>query len=249
MRPHIEAFVELAATALELQGPVYEFGALQVEGSGAPADMRPYFPGRQFIGCDLRPGPGVDRVEDLGGLNIPDETAKTILCLDTLEHVFEARQAMREMIRVLSPGGVLLVAVPLEFRIHDYPQDYWRFTPACIDRLLEPLPATMVAWQGDETYPHTVFGLGVKAPIATQLSDGVALLIERYQQWLAQQRDARPWNVQLKSWLSGLFSTRGERRRQREYYEARFLMKMPIAQGRPSHHAAKRFAGSRLEPS
>ncbi len=139
MRTNVRAFVEIAAEAFCLEGPVYEFGSYLVEGQAGRGDLRKLFPGRKFVGCDMREGPGVDRVCDLACLDLPDECARTVLCLDTLEHVFEARRAVEEMIRILAPGGMLLVSVPMDFRIHDYPSDYWRITPACLARLLAPL--------------------------------------------------------------------------------------------------------------
>src|SRR5512145_2648422 len=121
MRPNVRAFAEAAVAAYGPQGPVYEFGAYQVAGQEAINNLRGLFPQTEYVGCDLRFGPGVDRIEDLAGLSLADATAGTILCLDTLEHVFEVRRAVSEMIRVLRPGGLLIVSVPLDFHIHEHP--------------------------------------------------------------------------------------------------------------------------------
>jgi len=228
MRENVRSFVEIAAEVFELRGPVYEFGSFLVEGSGADANLRSAFPGRQFIGCDMRPGPGVDRVEDLSQLKLPDDTAKTIICVDTLEHVFNAQQAVSEMVRVLAPGGVLLVAVPMDFRVHDYPADYWRFTPACIDRLLSPLAGTVVVWQGVENYPHTVLGVGCKAPVTVEFARGAYQLIDRFQKELNRREAARGWSEKMKDLTVGWLRGKGERRRKRDYHLARFLLDVPV---------------------
>ena len=40
------------------------------------------------------------------------------------------------MHRVLRPGGVLILTVPLVFPVNPEPDDFWRFTDGGVDRLL-----------------------------------------------------------------------------------------------------------------
>ena len=61
-----------------------------------------------------------------------------MLCIETFEHVFEVRRAFDEVFRILKPGGLFVITSPLNFRIHGYPDDYWRMTPNCLRRMLEP---------------------------------------------------------------------------------------------------------------
>ncbi|MGE0610191.1 MAG: methyltransferase domain-containing protein, partial [Pirellulales bacterium] len=204
MRDNVRAFVEIAATAWELAGPVYEFGAYCVEGQADIANLRRLFPGSLYVGCDMRPGPGVDRVEDLAQLSLPDGCARTIICVDTLEHVFEARRAVDEMIRVLAPGGTLLVAAPMNFRVHDYPSDYWRLTPSCLSRLLAPLDAAVIGWQGVESHPHTVFGAACKGPVRGGFSRGAGRFMDGFQAWLTAQRAAIRWPTRAKNAVAGV---------------------------------------------
>jgi hypothetical protein len=69
MRPHLREFLELCARTLVCPEPIVEIGAFQVAGQEAIADLRPLFPGRHYIGCDMRRGPGVDRIEDVHALS------------------------------------------------------------------------------------------------------------------------------------------------------------------------------------
>ena len=227
MRDNIRAFVQFAAESLQLKGPVYEFGAFQVDPVEADGDLRSCFEGQEFVGCDLRHGPGVDRVEDLASLSLPSETARTIVCVDTLEHVFEARKAVDEMIRVLAPGGILLLAAPMDFRVHNYPADYWRMTPSCIDRLLAPLDATLLGSQGVESFPHTVFGIGAKAPVSPQFALGANRFIARYQKFLDAASHNAPWSQKVKRALVSWLRSKGERRRMRHFYRSRFVLQLP----------------------
>ena len=77
MRDHNKAFCVLPRD-VRLPGPVFEFGSFQVEGQLDYADLRSLFPGKAYVGCDMRPGPGVDRVEDVSAINLPDGAAGTV---------------------------------------------------------------------------------------------------------------------------------------------------------------------------
>ncbi len=222
MRPNVRAFAEAAVAAFAPRGPVYEFGAYQVPGQEAISNLRGLFPHAEYMGCDLRPGPGVDRIEDLARLSIPDATAGTILCLDTLEHVFEVRRAASEMIRVLRPGGLVIAAVPLDFHIHQHPDDYWRLTPSCLARLLSPLAATVIGSQGPESYPHAVFGIGMKAPVRADFLYTAQGFMSDLQARLTCQAAAVPRVRRWKERLRGLVVSKGERRRHREHFATRF---------------------------
>lgn len=227
MRDNVRAFVELASETLVPRGPIYEFGSYLVEGQEELANLRPLFPGQQYIGCDLRPGPGVNRVEDLAALSLADESAQTIICVETLEHVFEARRAMEEMVRVLAPGGVMLIAAPLDFQIHDHPSDYWRLTPSCMTRLLSPLDATLVGWQGSARFPHTVFGVAAKGPVPTSFVRGAGQLVQRMQQWAAQATRDEHWQRRLKRWAASWLLNRSEHARRRDYFQIEFVLDLP----------------------
>ncbi len=160
MRDLIKDLVRLVADTLPLPEPIYEFGALQVEGQEGYADLRLLFPGKQYVGADIRPGPGVDVLLDLHAIDLPDATVGTVLCLDTLEHVEYPRRAVAEMHRILHPGGFLLLSSVLDFPIHDHPHDYWRFTPDGLRSLLQPFADQVVVAVGPADFPHTVAGIG-----------------------------------------------------------------------------------------
>ncbi|HBL31764.1 MAG TPA: methyltransferase type 11 [Acidobacteria bacterium] len=194
MRTSIKDYARLVATTLPIAEPVYEFGALQVAGQEGFADLRPLFPGKTYVGCDMRPGPGVDRLLDLHALDLPDATAGTILCFDTLEHVEYPHRAVEEMFRVLRPGGVLAITSVMDFHIHDHPHDYWRFTPDAFRSLLRPCAQVQVDWAGREIFPHTVVGLGVK---------GATLDLAAYTREIAAWQ-RRWWNPKGRSWQTAI---------------------------------------------
>jgi hypothetical protein len=157
----IRRFVGDLTRVLELPDPIVEFGSLQVE-PGQDSDLRPLFRGREYIGTDLRPGPGVDRVEDLRTLTFADGEVGTALCLDTLEHCDDPPAACRELTRVTASPGVCVLSSVMLFGIHGYPSDYFRFTPEGIRSLLSGFDDVWVTGIGDPQIPFQVVGVGAK---------------------------------------------------------------------------------------
>ncbi|MEA3367604.1 MAG: methyltransferase domain-containing protein [Planctomycetota bacterium] len=155
------ALVESAVAVFDPPGPVLEVGSLQVQGE-AVGDLRPLFRGKPFIGCDMMPGPGVDVAGRLEALPLPDAAAGTVVCVNVFEHAWEVRRGAQEIHRVTAPGGLALVTAPFEFHIHAYPDDYWRFTPRALSRLMGGFPSVLVGWQGHPKTPRLVFALGLK---------------------------------------------------------------------------------------
>lgn len=76
---------------------------------GCGLDTRP-----GWTNLDIAPLPGVDLVHDLNELPLPfdDATMTEIDCLDILEHVADFVGTVRELHRVLRPGGELHVQSP-----------------------------------------------------------------------------------------------------------------------------------------
>ncbi|MBI5104891.1 MAG: class I SAM-dependent methyltransferase [Solirubrobacterales bacterium] len=190
--PLTHGFVQDLLEAVALPDPVVEFGALQVE-PGQDGDLRPLFAGRDYLGTDLRPGPGVDRVEDLRALTLEDGSVGTALCLDTLEHCADPPQACRELARVTAPGGVCVIASVMLFGIHAYPSDFFRFTPEGFRTMLEQ--GFDDAWAiglGHPGLPTFVLGVGAKGR-------ALDLGLDRLPRTAAAQRDydAAPGRIRL----------------------------------------------------
>lgn len=203
MRKNIKRFVELCVETLSLDDPIYDFGALQTPGQEGFADLRPFFPGKTYVGADMRPGVGVDCILDLHDIDLESESVRTVLCFDTLEHVEEPRRALQEIHRILQPGGVAIISSHMYFPIHDHPSDYWRFTPEAFRSILKPFEQSFAGYAGHELLPHTVVGVGFKhhSPDLTQFA-------KAYDAWQAEQRrglKALAWNFMPPSFFPLLF--------------------------------------------
>ena len=170
-----------------IQGPIYEFGSYLVPGQEIVANSRPLFEKHKlpYVGCDMRPGPGVDRVENLHSLSIETASVGTALCLETLEHVEDCQVAMDELFRVLKPGGLIVISSGMKEIIHPSPNDYWRFTPEGFESLLKQFTYKHVIALGQPFFPRTVIGLGFKGEPPT---DPSALWAE-VDRWQQQQKE------------------------------------------------------------
>jgi SAM-dependent methyltransferase len=164
MRPVVLEFARDVAQSFPIASPLVEIGARAADGQEDVANVRAIFNAREHIGCDIQPGPGVDRIEDVHHLSFADNSVGTVVALETLEHVADPIRAVQEMHRVLQPGGVLAISSLMFFPIHEHPSDYWRFTPQGFELLLAPFESRLVMSQGWDLLPEGVYGVGVKGP-------------------------------------------------------------------------------------
>lgn len=180
MRELIKQFVKIVAETLPISEPIFEFGSLQVPGQEEFADCRPLFPGKKYVGCDMREGLGVDRILNLHHIELPSESVGTVLTLETLEHVEFPRKALEEVHRILKPNGILIITSVMKFPIHEYPYDYWRFTPEAFKSLLKSFSHSFADFAGDEQFPHTIVGVGFKSSPPRKLMDD---FLGRFKNW------------------------------------------------------------------
>ena len=149
----------------KLHGKVLEIGSFIVAGQERIA-MRSAVEklGYDFVGLDMQEGPGVDIVCDAKETDFKNDYFDTIICLDTLEHVDWPRDMVRESYRIMKSGGYIFLATVMDFPIHDYPSDYWRFTPACLRMLLKDAGYEVIETEGcgRSDFPGVVRAIGRK---------------------------------------------------------------------------------------
>lgn len=96
------------------------------------------------LGVDMSAGEGVDLVADLETENVG--TFAHIECMSVLEHCKRPWLMAANLERMME--GTIFVAVPFIWRVHGYPDDYWRFTVAGVKSLFPS-----VTWT-HEAYDH-----------------------------------------------------------------------------------------------
>ena len=92
-----------------------------------------------YIGLDLAANPYSSPDLEWDGRKIPlaDAAVDSVLLTEVLEHCPQPDEVLKEISRVLKPGGFLFLTVPFIWPIHTVPHDEYRYTPFALRRLLE----------------------------------------------------------------------------------------------------------------
>lgn len=69
-------------------------------------------------------------------INLSDNSVDTVLVTEVLEHCAEPEKVLKEIYRVLKPGGILFLTVPFLWNLHLIPFDEYRYTSFSLRRLL-----------------------------------------------------------------------------------------------------------------
>ena len=106
-------------------------------------DRRKRYP--DAVGVDMTAGPGVDVVADLELEGVPGQFAH-IECMSVMEHCRRPWLMAQTLEWMLEPGGTLFITVPFVWRVHNYPDDYWRFTVSGVKSLFSHIEWTREAY-------------------------------------------------------------------------------------------------------
>jgi hypothetical protein len=88
------------------------------------------------VGIDMLEGDGVDIVLDLEE-ELPSSIGKFahVECMSVLEHSRRPWLMAENIQKLMLPDATIFLSVPFIWRIHAYPSDYFRITPAGISSL------------------------------------------------------------------------------------------------------------------
>lgn len=81
---------------------------------------------------DIKP----DLIWDGRVIPMPDKSYDAAMATEVLEHCPETDIVLKEIFRVLKPGGVIFFTVPFLWNLHEVPHDEYRFTPFSLKRHL-----------------------------------------------------------------------------------------------------------------
>ena len=73
------------------------------------------------------------------GINMPfqNESFNCAMATEVLEHCPKPEIVLKEVLRVLKPGGVFFFTVPFLWNLHEVPHDEYRYTPFALERHLK----------------------------------------------------------------------------------------------------------------
>jgi SAM-dependent methyltransferase len=114
---------------------------------GYPRAIREMTKAKKHIGLDMQEGKYVDLIHNLNN-PVPLDPVDAVFCFSVLEHCNKPWIVAENISNVLKPGGLLLLSVPFQWRVHGYPNDYWRFTPNGIKELFPS-----IEWAHEESDP------------------------------------------------------------------------------------------------
>jgi SAM-dependent methyltransferase len=96
----------------------------------------PFFAGAvsEYVGVDIA-NPAAELEGTVEEIPVADASFDVVLCSQTLEHASDPARAVRELRRVVAPGGRVLASTHGVQVYHPDPDDYWRWTHAGLERL------------------------------------------------------------------------------------------------------------------
>ena len=103
----------------------------------------------EYVRLDIMDGPMVDVVvKPNEKWPLSDAYYDVIICTQVLEHVEDLEHTLREMKRVLKPGGIIVASFPFIYNEHGIPHDYRRFSAYGAERLFLDMNLITVERQG-----------------------------------------------------------------------------------------------------
>jgi SAM-dependent methyltransferase len=104
--------------------------------------VKPYYPffapvASEYVGVDVVENPAAELIGPVEALPVDDASFDVVLCTQVLEHSDDPARAVRELRRVVRPGGRVLASTHGVQVYHPSPEDYWRWTHTGLRRLFE----------------------------------------------------------------------------------------------------------------
>jgi SAM-dependent methyltransferase len=136
---------------------------------------RPYQPlftaAAEVVGLDVPGNPHADIVGSIETIPVEDASFDLVVCLQVIEHVPDPAAAVRELRRIVRPGGQLLLSTHGVAPFHPNPEDHWRWTATGLQ--------TLFAANGPWTLVTVTPGAGTAATTAMLVAHAVDLLFKR----------------------------------------------------------------------
>lgn len=94
----------------------------------------------KYLGVDLEMNPKAEHYIDFDSkTSLPDNYADIILSNQVLEHVDSPEGYLKEALRILKPGGSIILTTHGYWFYHPTPNDYWRWTSAGLKKTVEAI--------------------------------------------------------------------------------------------------------------
>ena len=94
--------------------------------------------GASFYRSNVEDSESIDFVWDLHKpfpANYPIQKFDYVICSSVMEHVAKPWIAAKNIEDIIKPNGKLFWTTPWVWKIHGYPDDYWRYTPSAVKQV------------------------------------------------------------------------------------------------------------------
>jgi SAM-dependent methyltransferase len=136
----------------------------------------------------MHPNPHLDQEQDLNKpIAFPDASFDTIILSDVLEHIRRPEDLVREMYRVLAPGGQVIMNVPFYYGLHEQPFDYYRYTEHALRSMAEDAGFAVVELEPIGGVPEIMADLFSKSVRGVPVvGRPIAKLAQRFTTWFVR---------------------------------------------------------------
>jgi len=189
MYENLHTFVRTAVDSFPWLGPVYEFGFAPLDMPGL-SSMHDCFPDARYVNCQLYEEVVRAYPENFSRLPFADHSAGTVVCIDLFERLPQPVQMLNEVVRILKPGGTLLVAAAAANLPVD--GDIACLQPQFLREILRGLEVTLVGWQGAIDDPSSIYGIAFKSPASEVALAGIQSFLSQISKRLGSRRMG-PW--------------------------------------------------------
>ena len=104
----------------------------------------------------------IDFISDILNIPVDDESFDVILCTEVIEHVPNPIEALKEMSRILKPGGKLLITAPMQSGLHQEPYHFYGgYTKYWYEKFLRENNFDSIQIEPNGSLYTTYFSLGL----------------------------------------------------------------------------------------
>jgi SAM-dependent methyltransferase len=186
------AFLRKLISAGLVAGATLEIGGRSWQGEAGNAARICAEANVPWEAADLVDGPGVNYI-----LDILDDSAvrkvgrqwQSVLMFNILEHLYDPISALRNAATLVQPGGVLAVAGPAVWQLHDFPVDCWRPLPDFYTEFARREGLTLI----EEHFDWLVYG--ELYPVSSFIHEGQKIMPS-----LGQPAGSSIWGTKKVAW-------------------------------------------------
>ena len=118
-------------------------------GSSSYEVYRKHIKSPHYHSLDIVKHDNVDIVGDIHNLDWDSDYFDIILGIEILEHLYDPKAAVQQVLRLLKPGGICVITTRFMFPYHPCDKDYYRFTKDSLADLFKGFSSTQIQHHGN----------------------------------------------------------------------------------------------------